>query len=36
MANRYAGILFEPSGSGGEAIIEVRSQPFKGANIRVR
>lgn len=36
MANGYAGILFEPSGDGGEAIIEVRSQSFKGAYIRVR
>ena len=36
MANGYAGILFEPSGDGGEAVIEVRSQSFKGAYIRLR
>lgn len=35
MANGYASILFDPSDDGGEAVIEVRSQAFKGAYIRL-
>ncbi len=36
LANGRATILFEPSGDGGEAVIEVRSQTFKGSYIRVK
>ena len=36
MANGYASILFDPSDDGGEAVIEVRSQTFKGAYIRLQ
>ena len=35
MANGRATILFDPSGGGGKAVIEVRSQSFKGKTIIV-
>ena len=35
LANGAASILFKPSSDGGEAVIEVRSQSFKGSYIRL-